>query len=162
MELVYESTAEFENAVDGLDKQERAKLVELINKQGQRFKHYRRSFTTHLTQPAQFRLKHGGENAFCPMPYGGDWSVLLSACREPHVWKEAMITLVRLDPRADAERVNEDVVRRYYRAEGLIDESAEANGEPNQAALRRERSHPRRGEGAANGRAQARRSRRTR
>lgn len=145
MELIYESTAEFEAAKKALSAEDRKLLVQEVNRRGQLFRSKRRAFYKGLTQPVKLRLKYGGENAFYLMPIGDDWSVVFAACEEPYCWKETYITLCRIVPRAEATEVYESIVGSYYRAEGLLDESAEVNGRSGQTAVRRVRRPARRG-----------------
>ena len=162
MELIYESTAGFEEDMARLDASERKGVVAAVNERGLLFhSKKRRAFYKGLTQPVKIRLRHDWENGYYLMPVGENLRVMIAAEDDP-IFDRTLVTLMRVVPTDDATAVFKDMSQRYYRAEGLLDESDKANGKSSQTASRSVRSDSRRRKVAAHNGAQGRVSRRPR
>jgi hypothetical protein len=113
MQLLFQSTQEFEQELSALSESERSGIIETINGHCPNFVCDRESLFTLVHQPREIQLTNRCCSSLYVMPAGHDRAIILTLDEDP-IFDQLIITLIRLVPTSECTEVYMDVARRLY------------------------------------------------
>jgi hypothetical protein len=123
MQLLFQSTQEFEHEIEALSESERIEIIERINGECPNFVCEKESFFSLVHQPREIPLVNECCSSLYVMPAGVDKVIILTLDEDP-IFDQLIITLIRLVPASTSTKVYMDVAHTLYHSH-IADTSGE-------------------------------------
>jgi hypothetical protein len=123
MDLIFEATKGFEEDIDKLDKRDRERVVEKINKKCRLLLSDRKAFKRGLSQPFPLILVNGFKSSLYALKVSAALSVIFAADDDP-IFSRILVTLLRVVSQPELVKAYQETATALYQPEGLLHDQA--------------------------------------